>query len=259
MSETGSGGRLAGRVALITGTGGGQGRAAALRFAAEGAIVVGCGRKQAESEATVRMVEEKGGLMVASAPIDLSDWRQAQEWVESAAERYGRIDIVYNNASAARFGAFEEMSIADWHYTMDNDLNLVFYVTRFAWPYLAKRGGVVINASSGAAHGGSRAALMSSHCAAKGGVLGLTRQLAVEGAQLGIRVLALTPGVIETPATEQMLEDEALRALMLDGVPIRRPGRAEEIAAVAAFLASDDASYMTGSDTIVDGGMLARF
>ena len=128
-------GRLDGKVALITGVGGGMGRAAALRFSAEGARVVGCDMDAATSAETARLVEEAGGAMTVFAPVDLGDAAAAAAWVEAAIAVHGSADILYNNASSPRFGAVEELSIADWDHTMRNELDLVFYATKAIWPH----------------------------------------------------------------------------------------------------------------------------
>jgi NAD(P)-dependent dehydrogenase (short-subunit alcohol dehydrogenase family) len=250
-------GRLEGKVALITGTGGGQGRAAALRFAREGAIVVGCDLNGAAHEETAALLSAQGLRLHGRAPVDLGDYEQARAWVEAAVVEHGGIDILYNNASAARFGKVNELSVEDWHYTIRNEIDLLFYTTKYAWGHLAARRGVIINVSSTAAWGGSKVAGISAHAAAKGAVVSFTRQLAVEGAPLGIRAVSLSPGFVATPGTLEFLENPVARAALLDGVLMDRPGEPEEVVALALFLASGEASFVTGSDFVIDGGLLA--
>lgn len=250
-------GRLEGKVALITGTGGGQGRAAALRFAREGAIVVGCDFNGAAHEETATLLSAQGLRLLGRASVDLGDHEQARAWVEAAVVEHGGIDILYNNASAARFGKVNELSVEDWHYTIRNEIDLLFYTTKYAWNHLAERRGVIINVSSTAAWGGSKVAGISAHAAAKGAVVSFTRQLAVEGAPLGIRAVSLSPGFIATPGTSEFLENPVARAALLDGVLMDRPGEPEEVVALALFLASGEASFVTGSDFVIDGGLLA--
>lgn len=250
-------GRLDGKVALITGTGGGQGRVAALRFAREGAIVVGCDFNAAAHEETVALLRAEGLNLHGQAPVDLGDHEQARAWVEQATAEHGGIDILYNNASAARFGKVNEFSIEDWHYTIRNEIDLLFYTTKYAWDHLAERRGVIINVSSTAAWGGSKVAGIAAHAAAKGAVVSFTRQLAVEGAPLGIRAVSLSPGFVATPGTEAFLKNPEVRAALLDGVLMDRPGEPEEVVALALFLASSEASFVTGSDFVIDGGLLA--
>ena len=250
-------GRLDGKVALITGTGGGQGRAAALRFAGEGARVFGCDINQAGHDETCELVRRAGHRMSGPSPVDLGDPEQAHAWIDAAVAEHGRIDILYNNASAARFGGVADMSIEDWRYTIRNELDLIFYTTKYAWNHLADRGGVVINISSVAAWGGSTVTGISAHAAAKGAVVSFTRQLALEGARHRIRAVSISPGFIATPGTSEFLKNPATRRALLDGVPMDRPGEPDEVVATALFVASDEASFITGSDIVVDGGLLA--
>jgi meso-butanediol dehydrogenase/(S,S)-butanediol dehydrogenase/diacetyl reductase len=250
-------GPLTGRVALITGTGGGQGRAAALRFAAAGAAIAGCDLYADGNEETVAAVHERGGEMTGMAPVDLSDHEQARSWVRDAAGSYRRVDIVYNNASAARFAPVGEMSIEDWQFTIRNELDLVFYVTKYAWPHLCERGGVIINTASTAGHGGSRVTPMVAHAATKGAVIAMTRQLATEGAPHGIRAVSISPGAIATPGTASILADPEAAAMLIGGNLVPRIGLPDDVVSLALFLAGDEASYITGADFVVDGGMLA--
>lgn len=256
MPDVGSN-RLQGRVALITGTGGGQGRAAALRFAREGATVVGCDINGEAFAQTAALMADEGLTLHGSAPVDLGDPEQARSWVEDAASRFAKIDIVYNNASAARFGPVEQYSIEDWRFTMRNELDLVFFVTHFAWPHLAKKGGVIINIASTAAWRGSKFTGKAAHAATKGAVVAMTRQLAVEGAAVGIRAVSISPGFIKTPGTAAFVDDPVTRAALLDGLLVNRPGEPEDVVELAVLVASDQGSYITGSDLVVDGGMLA--
>jgi len=250
-------GRLEGKVALITGTGGGQGRVAALRFAREGAIVVGCDTNEAENKVTAELLSQEGFILYGYAPVDLGDHDQAKAWVESAVAEHGRIDVLYNNASAARFAPVQDMPIEDWHFTIRNEVDLIFYTTKYAWNHLAERKGVILNVSSTAAWGGSKVAGISAHSAAKGAVVSFTRQLAVEGAPAGIRAISISPGFVATPGTAAFMENPVARAALLDGVLMDRPGQPEEVVSLAVYLASDEASFITGSDIVIDGGLLA--
>ncbi|MFJ3483192.1 SDR family NAD(P)-dependent oxidoreductase [Pseudomonas sp. NPDC090202] len=250
-------GRLQDKVVLISGTGGGQGRVAALRFAREGAIVVGCDTNVDAHGATASLLRAEGLTLFGAAPVDLGDPAQAEAWVEAAAQEHGRIDVLYNNASAARFGPVNELSIEDWQFTMRNEIDLLFYTTKYAWNHLAQRRGVIINISSTAGWGGSKVAGISAHAAAKGAVIAFTRQLAVEGAAVGIRAVSISPGFIATPGTAAFMDNPQVRAALLDGVLMDRPGEPEEVVAMALFVASAEASFITGSDIVIDGGLLA--
>jgi NAD(P)-dependent dehydrogenase (short-subunit alcohol dehydrogenase family) len=249
---------MEGRVALITGTGGGQGRAAALAFAAEGAVVVGCD-VDAESQAeTGRLVGDAGGTMTGGAPVDLSDPDQAAAWVDEAHAQHGRIDVLYNNASAARFAPIPEMSTEDWRFTVGNELDLIFFATRAAWPHLvATGGGCIINTASVAGLRGSRETGLLAHAATKGAVIAMTRQMAVEGGPHGIRAVSISPGAVETPGTAAFFADPQIRAALVGHNLVPRPGVPMDVVALAVFLASDAASWVTGANFVVDGGMTA--
>ena len=248
--------RLEGKVVLISGTGGGQGRAAALRFAADGAIIVGCDVSGAADAESAGLVMEAGGIMTTMV-CDLGDPAEAQAWVERAVSDHGRIDVVYNNASAAKFGSIADLSIEDWRFTIRNELDLVFLTTKFAWPHLAKRGGAIVNVASTAGWQGSRGNGTIAHNATKGGVIAMTRQMALEGAPLGIRANSISPGFIITPGTRAFVENPAVRAQLTNNIPLGRPGEPEDVVGMAAFLASDEAAFITGADIIIDGGTTA--
>jgi meso-butanediol dehydrogenase/(S,S)-butanediol dehydrogenase/diacetyl reductase len=253
-------GRLAGKVALITGTAGGQGRAAAELFAAEGARVVGCDRKAAEAEETVARVRAAGGEMTSMAPVDLGDPDAARAWVEAAAAVYGGLDVLFNNASAPRFRPLAEMSDEDWRFTIRNELDLVFYVVSAAWPHLVARGGgSIVNTASIA---GMSAMPMRpgslAHAAAKGAVIALTRELASEGGPRRIRANSISPGTVESPANEAELAVPAIHAEAVGAIMLDRLGRPGDVAPLALYLASDESSWVTGANFAVDGGYTAR-
>ncbi|MGA9856539.1 MAG: SDR family oxidoreductase [Solirubrobacteraceae bacterium] len=249
-------GRLAGKVVLITGTAGGQGAAAAHLFAAEGASVAGCDLDADRAASVAAEVHAAGGLMSSTAPVDLADPDAAAAWVDDAAERWGGIDVLYNNASAPRVGPFDAVTWDDWRFTLHNELDLIFTVTRAAWPHLVARGGgAIINTASVAAHRGATFIEQASHGAAKGGVLALTRHLAASGARHGIRVNSISPGLIVTPQIEPFLDEPGHPVHEMHRThPLGRLGTPDDVARVALFLASDDAAYLNAVDIIVDGG-----
>jgi len=231
-------GRLDGKVALISGTARGMGKAAALEFAAQGARVFGCDLDEAGSAETVRLVTKDGGVMAALAPVNLSSAEGAKAWVDAAVERFGGADILYNNASALRNGPLTELSDDDWHFTIKNELDIVWYSVRAAWPELVKRGGgSVINVASISARLGARFVGQVPHGSAKGGVLAMTKHLVVVGGPLGIRVNAMLPGLIYTPETARFIDDpDGPLPGILAKLPLGRYGRAEEVAKLRARL-----------------------
>jgi meso-butanediol dehydrogenase / (S,S)-butanediol dehydrogenase / diacetyl reductase len=249
-------GRLAGKVALVTGTGGGIGRATAVIFAREGAHVIGCDLHPGPSQETVALVRAAGGRMDAVAPVDLSTEDGARGWVDEAARIGGGVDILVNNASAIRFGAIDELSYADWSFTMRNELDIVFLVTRAAWPHLVSRGGgAIVNIGSISGSRGAWFMPQNAHGAAKGGVLALTSHLVVEGGPHGIRVNAVSPAMTETPHTSPLLQDpDGPTEEILSRVPLRKWGQPEDVAHAILFLASDEASHVSGANIPVDGG-----
>lgn len=250
--------RLAGKVAVITGTAGGQGRAAALLFAQEGARVVGSDVNSEAAEETVAMVRAAGGQMVSLHPADLSAEGGAERLVDLAINTHGRIHVLYNNAAHTEFSPFAEHTWTTWRATIGGELDLTYRVTRAAWPHMLASGGAsVINVGSITAHRGTTLVPGTAHGAAKAGVLALTRQLALEGASSGVRVNSITPGVIRTPATADLFEAPDGGAAADAVSPFGRVGEPEEVAWAALFLASDEASFITGVDLPVDGGALA--
>ena len=252
--------RLQGKVALITGTAGGQGRAAALLFAQEGATVVGCDVKVEESDETVALVRAAGGVMASSHPVDLGDPDQTRAWIDDAAREHGGFDILYNNAAVVRFFPIGDGRHDDWHATIRNELHLVYYACDAAWRHLVARGGgVIINTASIAALSatGHLAPGGVAHAATKGAVLALTRELAYEGAPHGIRANSISPGIIESPATDEALRSPQVVQTFHDSLLIKRLGLPGDIAPAALFLASDDAAWITGANIVVDGGFTA--
>ena len=251
-----AGGRLAGKVALITGTAGGQGAAAARLFAAEGARAFGCDLDAERAEAVAGEVRAAGGEMHSTAPVDLGDPGAAKAWVDEAAARAGGLDIVYNNASAPWVGPFAEMSWENWRFTLHNELDLIFTVTKAAWPHLiARGGGAIVNTASVSAHRGAQFIEQAAHGAAKGGVLALTRHLAASGAPHGIRANSISPGLIVTPQIAPFLDEPGHPVHEMAGThPLGRLGEPDDVARVALFLASDDAAYLNAVDIVVDGG-----
>jgi meso-butanediol dehydrogenase / (S,S)-butanediol dehydrogenase / diacetyl reductase len=232
-------GRLHGKVVLISGTARGQGAAAKTRFGAEGALVVGGD------------VLTDGG----EPHLDVTDEDSVAAWVARAVAEHGGIDVLYNNAGAVRFGPIDEQSLADWRFTLAAELDSVFLASKHAWPHLKASRGTILNVASTAGISGSMTNQRVAHSASKGGVIAVTRQLAAEGAPHGIRVNAISPGMIATPGAEQNLlaPDHPMRTIAR-AIPLARLGTAEDIIPAAVFLCSDEAAYITGANLVVDGG-----
>ena len=249
--------RLEGKVCLITGTGGSMGRAAARLFARQGARIVGCDINPDSANATLDEVRAGGGDMVSMQPCDLTQAADCQALVDLAIRQYGRIDVLYNNAAMAYFEFMDSMRDATWYDTIDQELNLVFRLTRVAWPHLKASSGSIINVASVCGMIGFEVHPAAAHSAAKGAIIGFTRQLAVEGRKAGVRVNTISPGLIETNQTGPLLEDRAWADPMLAKIMLSRLGKPEEVAHAAVFLASDESSYVTGANIVVDGGMTA--
>lgn len=249
-------GRLDGKAVLITGTGGGIGRATALRCAAEGAHVMGCDLDPERSRETVDLVRAAGGRMDAHAPADLSTEDGSRDAVERAVAALGGLDVLVNNASAIRFGAIDELSFADWSFTIRHELDIVFLVTRAAWPHIVARGGgSIVNVASISASRGAFFMPQNAHGAAKGGVLALTYQLVIEGGPHGIRVNAVSPAMTSTPHTAPLLEDpDGPAPAIVARTPLGRWGQPEDVANAILFLASDEAAHVSGANLPVDGG-----
>jgi meso-butanediol dehydrogenase / (S,S)-butanediol dehydrogenase / diacetyl reductase len=252
-------GRLEGKVALITGTSGGQGRAAAILFAKEGATVVGCGMNEEGNAETAKTIAD-AGFKMDTAKVDITDSEQCKAWIDKAAQTYGGVDIVYNNAARERFAPFAQMSAEDWHFTIRNELDAVFLPSRHAWSHLiARGGGVILNIASVSGMRGSEYIGSAAHAAGKSGVIGFTRQLALEGAPHNIRAISISPGPINTPVTLKQLDaDPNFRTTYEGWTLLNRVGEPEDIAYAALYLVSDEASFVTGINLPVDGGWSAK-
>jgi NAD(P)-dependent dehydrogenase (short-subunit alcohol dehydrogenase family) len=252
--------RLTGKVALITGAGNGMGRAVALRFAAEGAKVVVADALDEGGHATVEAVAGAGGE-AAFVHADVADENQVAGMVRFALEAYGRLDVLYNNAGImpADDGGTLETGVPTWDRVMAVNLRGVWLGCKHGIPAMVgSGGGSIVNVASFVAIMGA-ATPQIAYTASKGGVLAMTREIAVEWARRGIRCNALCPGPVDTPMLAELMADPEWARRRLVHIPMGRPGRAEELAQAALFLASEDSSYMTGSALVVDGGITAAY
>jgi NAD(P)-dependent dehydrogenase (short-subunit alcohol dehydrogenase family) len=253
-------GRLDGKVALITGAASGIGKVAAALFAHEGARVVLSDVAEEAGQAAAEEIEGAGGE-AAFVRADVSDPADAEAMVAFAIERFGSLTVLYNNAGVV---PADDRSVTDtpeatWDQVMAINLLGVFLGCKFGIPaMLESSGGSIVNVASFVALMGA-ATPQIAYTASKGGVLAMTREIAVEFARSGIRANALCPGPIETPLLRELLADPERRQRRLVHIPMGRFGRAEEIANAALFLASDESSFMTGSALVVDGGITAAY
>ena len=246
-------GRLDGKVALITGAASGIGRASAVLFAKEGATVAVVDRALPEAQETVAVIKKAKGEAIA-IEADVSRAADVEMMIKKTVDTYGRLDILFNNAGISfRTLAFTaDLSEEDWDAVLDTNLKSVFLASRLAIPIMIKQGGgVIVNTSSANGLGGGP--LVSPYCASKAGMILLSKTMAAEYAKQKIRVNCICPGMSNTPMMAPNLP-----ALQMDFIPQGRAGEPEEIAQAALFLASDDASYVTGTFLPVDGGWSAQ-
>jgi len=249
--------RLDGKVALITGGGSGMGKVASVLFASEGASVVLTDVNDEAGEATAAEIGDAAYYVHA----DVSKDADARAMVDATVDRFGRLDVLYNNAGIMPLddGSITDMDGAIWDAVLGVNVKGVAFGCKYGIPaMLANGGGSIINVASFVAWLGA-ATSQTAYTASKGAVLAMTREIAVEYARTGIRCNALCPGPIETPLLLALLSDEEKKRRRFVHIPMGRLGRAEELAKAALFLASDDASYMTGASLIVDGGITAAY
>ena len=259
MEKPGSG-RLAGRTALVTGAGSGIGREAALLFAAEGASVVVVDRDAAAGQSAAQAVLAAGGR-ASFVAADVARARDVEAAVAHAESHHGALHVLFNNAGIfpARDGSPVETEEGVWDQVMAVNLKGVFLGCKYGIPALLRAGGgSIINTASFVAVLGAATSQIA-YTASKGGVLAMTREIAVEYARRGIRANALCPGPVDTPLLQELLADPAARARRMVHVPMGRLANASEVARAALFLASDESSYVNGTTFLVDGGITAAY
>lgn len=249
--------RLKDKIAVITGAGGGIGRASALLFAEEGAVVIAHGRREENTRKTMEEVKAAGGKGMYILG-DVQKEEDMKQLIEKAVESYGRIDILFNNAgvgysSPYQFSPIPDVSADDWDAVFQINLRSVFFTCKYAIPHMIKNhGGAILNCSSINGVVGCGA---ESYSATKGGILALSRAMAVENGKHGIRVNCVSPSATRTPMIEELLKhDREFRDTWSTIAPMKGIIEPEDIARAALFLVSDDARYITGQNLVVDGG-----
>ena len=251
--------RLKGKVAFITGGGTGIGRACALLFARDGAKLALAGRRQENLESVAKEITAAGGEALA-VPCDVTLRASVEKALRAAVDRFGRLDLVVNNAGVLKVGSAEETSDEEWNHILAVNLTGTFLVSRAALPELRKSGGgSIINIGSVLGLVGMKQ--RAAYSAAKGGVTTLTKAMALDHAREAIRVNCICPGITETELIRQMLaklpDPDAARKVRVELIPLGRFGRPEDVANLALFLASDESSWLTGAALPLDGGLTA--
>ncbi|GGX04950.1 3-oxoacyl-ACP reductase [Pigmentiphaga litoralis] len=245
--------RYTNKVVIVTGAGSGIGAATARRFAKEGAAVVLAGRTRDKLDEVAQTIGKDDKVLVR--PTDVADLSDVEGLVRDAVARFGRLDVLVNNAGTVVEGKITDVSAEDWRKVMATDLDGVFYGCRAALPELIKTKGSIVNTSSVSGLGGDWG--MSVYNAAKGAVTNFTRALAMDHGRDGVRVNAVCPSLTRSEMTDDMFENQELMDKFMERIPLGRAAEAEDIADVIAFLGSDDARFVTGVNLPVDGGLSA--
>ncbi len=252
-------GRLSGKVAIVTGSSSGIGQSIAIRLATEGADIVVNYRSQPEGADDTRRQIEAAGSKAITLHADVSKLEDTRKLVEQAWQQLGGCDILVNNAGIEKDADFWDVTEEDYDEVLNVNLKGAFFLTQAFVRRLreAKRPGRIVNISS--VHEDMAFPHFSTYCASKGAMRMLTRNLAVELGPLGITINNIAPGAIMTPMNKSLLDDKPRLDSLLKNIPLARMGKPEEVAALTAFLASDEASYITGSTYIIDGGLTVNY
>jgi meso-butanediol dehydrogenase/(S,S)-butanediol dehydrogenase/diacetyl reductase len=255
--------RFSQTIALVTGAGSGIGKATAIRFAKEGAKVILVGRTKAKLEETAEEINRNSRIPMADIfPADVTDGEDVRKVAEYVEQQYGDLHVLVNNAGGSTHTKILQMSEQEWDYVQNVNLKSVFLVSKALGKVMAegakreKRDRAIVNVASLSGH--QAGAEIPHYSAAKAGVINFTKSLALELSPYGIRVNSVSPGFVETPLTEDALQNDRFVKAIQRSTALQRVGTPEEIANVIAFVASSEASYMTGADLLVDGGWLIK-
>jgi len=250
--------RLKDKVCVITGTGSGMGRAAAQLFAREGAQIVGCDVNADTAQATLDAVRAAGGRMVSLHPCNMAKRPDVDRLMALALDTYGGVDVLYNNGSMAYFAWLGDMTYEAWSNTLREEIDLVFHACQAVFPLMkARGGGSIINVGSVSGKIAYKVLPALAHMAAKGGVIAMSKQVAMEGGPHGIRCNTISPGLVLTAQTKAFIDNPEWFGPMRDKLMLGRVGLPEDIAPLAVYLASGESSWVTGADFAVDGGSTA--
>lgn len=251
--------RLEGKIAAITGGDQGIGRAVVERLAREGADIAFCYRANKQGADEVVAEVRKIGRKVIAVQADVGKIADGQRFVAESVSQLGRIDILVNNAGIEKRADFWDVTEQDYDAVLNVNLKGMFFITQAFVKHRmqAKAGGKIINMSS--VHEELPFPHFASYCASKGGLKMLTRNLSIELAPLGITINSVAPGAIETPINRNLLNDPSKLKPLLENIPLKRLGTPDDVAGIAAFLASSDADYVTGTTSFVDGGLLWNY
>jgi meso-butanediol dehydrogenase/(S,S)-butanediol dehydrogenase/diacetyl reductase len=244
--------RFKGKTVIVTGSASGIGKGVAQRFSQEGANVVLC---DIDEKKLAAVAAEFSGERTLARRCDVTRFDEVEALVKQAVSRFGALDVMVNNAGIASEGTALEVPLQEWGKTIDTDLSGVFHGCRAALPELLKTRGCIVNTASVSGLGADWA--MCAYNAAKGGVVNLTRSLALDFGKQGVRANSVCPSLTHTGMTEDMVKDKALVGKFMERMPLGRVAEPADIAAVVVFLASDDARFVNGANIPVDGGVMA--